>query len=184
MKKIACDVDGVILNFSKNFQKFVWDKYGQYISLDPILWDYNKALPVAEYFGKFIEEGDHFNYEYVDSRITLIFKELYKEHKRVIDLVTAFPEHRKEDRQCNLINILPYYNQLIISQGEKHLWLEERQDEYSILIDDKPITIEKVSEFMPVVFPMYEYNRHLRNKSNCYPYLRFEEVPEIIGGIL
>lgn len=178
--KIACDVDGVLLNFSKGFQKFVWKEHGSYISHDPTSWSYDPTLNISAYMEQYVASGIFTNLEFLEKGINRRFNELAFSH--TVDIVTSFWEHLSDER---LENLSDFNYENIYFTEDKVKWFKDTRLEhnYELIIDDKPDIIEEMSSTVPVLFPVTSYNKSLIGKNNCYPYLTFEEIYDILGEV-
>jgi hypothetical protein len=143
--KIVCDVDGVILDFSKSFARFWNSKYPDHlISERPKSWRF--GLPKEMHtrlhdevnnFGRTEESG---KLEYLFTDIDPYFNYLSEIHD--IHIVTACPEEFKENRILNL-NYLKYSSLAFKSKNKAKYIIEEVKP--FIAIEDYPENVVKLS---------------------------------------
>jgi beta-phosphoglucomutase-like phosphatase (HAD superfamily) len=135
MNKIILDIDGVILDFGKALNKYLWETQKKYISLDPYSWDFNGKVDINEIIEFF--KSDNIKYiEPFDGIVDIILN-----LKRQDDIVflTSIPDNAEENRKYNLKQL--GLNYPIYISNNKLEFVKENNWSVYVVIDDKPETI-------------------------------------------
>ena len=180
---IACDVDNVLLDFSKEFQTYCWDRFYTYISNDPINWGFGlEPHVISEYFQSFIENVDQSEFQLVDKNVKYLFNQLALHYD--IDLVTAMDEVFSKNRIKNLEGF--NYRNIYFVGHNKLEWYDDNKC-YDFYIDDKPEIIEGLTKRNKNVgYPLYEYNKHLLHMTykDIFPYVKFVDLKIYLMDLL
>ena len=171
-KLIVCDVDGVILNFSRGMKEHTFKNYGVYLSEDPMDWGWNNDL-IGFYLRSFWASDDFARIPaYTD--VTHLIKSV-PDHNRGIDLVflTDVPEYAFEKRLSNMAEIGFGEFQIKIA-SDKAAVIESLMPEYKsiMLIDDKVSNVLATLDLygVKVAYPIRGYNWDALKNTRAIPY--------------
>lgn len=180
-KLIVCDVDGVILNFSRGMKEHVWKNYDIYLSEDPMDWGWD-CKEIGTYL-KSMWASDDF------SRLKVypntLWEVLMASHKVDADLMflTDVPEYAFANRRRNLSS-LGLTNFQIERASNKAAKIERLLSEYDavMLIDDKTENVLDALKLqrVTVAYPVRGHNWNALRNTGAIPYNGATELYNII----
>jgi len=147
MGVIVFDVDGVVLDFTYMFSRFLWKTQKRYIETDPLSWDFNGKVSFSDIQSFWASED--FSYLPSIPNIRQVIHGVEVMGYRVIFL-TTIPEEKLGDRITNLSS-LGISRDVYVSDDKRSFLLNSGWD-IAGFIDDKP---ENVLSCIDLKFPCF-----------------------------
>ena len=180
--RIACDIDGVLLDTMITFCEHFNKKHGtSYQKSDVTNWEFflDWSIPEDDIWDVFYQiYEDSMSTPFIDDQIPVIMKDLNQMHQ--VSIVSArTPEYREsilEKLQYHGILQGPHYNELVLLI-HKPYDLKIKQD-FDVFIDDNPKLAEAIKKQKKKILLLYDqpWNQEINDAENVIRVRNWTEI--------